>query len=44
MKRFSKYASQIVFESDIWIADLPDHMIHYNGARFLGPYPPRNGG
>ena len=41
MKGFSKYASQIAFESDIWIAAIPDHMIHYNGDRFLGPYPPR---
>lgn len=41
MKGFSKYSSQIAFESEVWIASLPDHMIHYNGARFLGPYPPR---
>lgn len=41
MKSFSKYSSQIAFESEVWIASLPDHMIHYNGARFLGPYPPR---
>lgn len=42
MKSFSKYSSQIAFESEVWIASLPDHMIHYNGARFLGPYPPRD--
>lgn len=41
MKGFSKYSSQIVFESEVWIASIPDHMIHYNGGRFLGPYPPR---
>lgn len=41
-KGFNKYASQIVWESEIWIADFPDHMIHYNGDRFLGPYPPRD--
>lgn len=38
---FKKYACQIAFESDIWIAAVPEHMIHYNGDRFLGPYPPR---
>lgn len=40
-KGFKKYACQIAFESDIWIAAIPEHMIHYNGDRFLGPYPPR---
>jgi len=23
----------------VWIAEDPDHMIHFNGERFLGPYP-----
>lgn len=41
MKGFVKYASQIAFESEVWIANHPDHMIHFNGDRFLGPYPPR---
>jgi hypothetical protein len=26
-------------ESEVWIAEDPDHMIHFNGERFLGPYP-----
>ena len=25
-------------ETDVWIADEPDHMIHFNGNRFPGPY------
>jgi hypothetical protein len=33
------FASQIAWESEVWIADDPDHMIHFNGDRFLGPYP-----
>ena len=36
---FKKYASDIVWESEVWIAEFPDHMIHFNGERFLGPYP-----
>ena len=36
---FKKYASEIVWESEVWIADVPDHMIHFNGDKFLGPYP-----
>lgn len=38
---FKKYASEIVWESEAWIAGFPDHMIHFNGDRFLGPYPPQ---
>jgi adenine-specific DNA-methyltransferase len=37
---FKKYASEIVWESEVWIAEFPDHMIHFNGDKFLGPYPP----
>lgn len=36
---FKKYASDIVWESEVWIAEFPDHMIHFNGDKFLGPYP-----
>jgi adenine-specific DNA-methyltransferase len=38
---FKKYASDIVWESEVWIAEFPDHMIHFNGDKFLGPYPRR---
>lgn len=38
-KTFSKYVSQIVWESEVWIAASPDHLIHFDGKRFLGPYP-----
>ena len=27
------------WETEVWIAEFPEHMIHLNGARFLGPYP-----
>ena len=37
---FKKYASELVWESEVWIAEFPDHMIHFNGDKFLGPYPP----
>ncbi len=37
---FKKYASEIVWESEVWLAEFPDHMIHFNGDKFLGPYPP----
>jgi BsuBI/PstI restriction endonuclease len=33
------FLSQISWESEVWVASDPDHMIHFNGERFLGPYP-----
>lgn len=35
---YRKYAADIAWETEVWIADAPDHMIHFNGSRFLGPY------
>lgn len=33
-----KYLADIAWETEGWCADAPDHMIHFNGERFLGPY------
>ena len=35
---FRTYVDKIAWESEVWCADHPTHMIHYNGERFLGPY------
>jgi hypothetical protein len=35
---FRKWASGIAWETEVWIADNPDHLIHFNGDKFLGPY------
>ncbi len=35
---FRKHAADIAWETEVWIADNPDHMIHFNGDRFLGPH------
>jgi hypothetical protein len=37
-RTFLKYLDVIAWESEVWIADAPSHMIHFNGVRFLGPY------
>lgn len=37
-KTFVKYLDVIAWESEVWIADAPSHLIHFNGVRFLGPY------
>ncbi|MGK4042954.1 BsuBI/PstI family type II restriction endonuclease [Heyndrickxia oleronia] len=34
---FKKFIDQIAWETEIWVADNPDHMIHLNGDRFFGP-------
>lgn len=33
-----KYLAQIAWETDVWCADSPTHLIHFDGDRFLGPY------
>ena len=32
------YLPEIAWETEVWIAEAPDHLIHFNGERFLGPY------
>lgn len=34
---YRKYSNQLAWETEVWIADIPDHMIHLNGNKFLGP-------
>lgn len=34
---FRKHLKQIAWETEVWIAEIPDHLIHFNGDRFLGP-------
>jgi hypothetical protein len=35
---YRKFARDIAWETEVWIADAPEHMIHFNGHKFLGPY------
>ncbi|MFA5623763.1 MAG: BsuBI/PstI family type II restriction endonuclease [Bradymonadales bacterium] len=34
----ARHLSSIAWETEVWIADSPSHLIHFNGDRFLGPY------
>lgn len=36
-KTFKKFLESLAWDTEVWIADVPDHMIHLNGDRFLGP-------
>ncbi|MDD2636355.1 MAG: BsuBI/PstI family type II restriction endonuclease [Bacteroidales bacterium] len=34
---FKKHTNDIAWDTEVWIMDFPEHMIHFNGDRFLGP-------
>lgn len=35
---FKKFSDKLAWETEVWIADMPEHMIHLNGDKFLGPH------
>ena len=37
-KTMTKFLANISWETEVWVADAPSHMIHFNGDKFLGPY------
>jgi len=37
-KTFKTYADELAWETEVWISDTPEHLIHLDGERFLGPY------
>lgn len=37
-KTFTRFATDIAWETEVWISDNPSHMIHFNGDKFLGPH------
>lgn len=34
---YKKFAEKLAWETEVWLAEVPDHMIHLNGDKFLGP-------
>jgi hypothetical protein len=34
----ARYLPEIAWETEVWVADSPSHLIHFDGERFLGPY------
>ena len=34
----ARYLREISWETEVWCAESPTHLIHFNGERFLGPY------
>lgn len=37
-RTFARFAPEVAWETEAWVADNPTHMVHFNGSRFLGPY------
>lgn len=35
---FRRWITDIAWETEVWLASDPDHMIHFNGDKFMGPY------
>ena len=36
-KTFKKFSDSLAWDTEVWIASMPNHMIHLNGDRFIGP-------
>ena len=37
-RTFARFAPDIAWETEVWVADNPTHMVHFNGDKFIGPY------
>lgn len=37
-RMLAKYVGEISWETEVWVAQSPTHLIHFNGERFLGPH------
>ena len=37
IKEFNRHNNDIAWETEVWLTEIPDHMIHFNGDRFIGP-------
>lgn len=33
-----RHLADIAWETEVWVADSPTHLIHFDGERYLGPY------
>ena len=37
-KEFKNHLTDIAWETEVWLSEIPDHIIHFNGDKFLGPH------
>lgn len=38
--KFRSKAGELAWETEVWIAEEPDHLIHFDGKKYLRPYAP----
>ncbi len=36
LREFKRHLTDIAWETEVWISEIPDHLIHFNGDKFLG--------
>ena len=36
-KKYKEYSDKLAWDTEVWLASMPDHLVHLNGDRFLGP-------
>lgn len=36
-RNYGRHGHAIAWNTDVWIAEAPDHLIHHNGDKFIGP-------
>ena len=36
-KTYKRFSETLAWDTEVWIAEMPEHMIHLNGDKFLGP-------
>ena len=36
-RQFKQHVDKVALETEGWVAEIPDHLIHFNGDKFLGP-------
>ena len=34
-KTYKKFAEELAWDTEVWIAEMPEHMIHLNGDKFV---------
>ncbi len=37
-KDFAKWLPEIAWETEVWLVDNPEHLVHFNGDKFIGPH------
>jgi hypothetical protein len=37
-RSLGRFLSDIAWETEVWVAESPSHLIHFDGEKFLGPY------